>query len=1105
MSNELLDVPSAQADQALGAALRRRFAPRRPEGALAMLEAWADSPTERNKRLPVVLGALSAAAENLVKGTLTLPKRSFDAGAYSALTRETKPLAEVGFEGALQTLGMNLPFRTPGSIGAFGSGPSYGSQVMGKIKELKDLGIPTSDVYATFISEIKAAPKGAKTPPLQDVIASATEKLKAQHSDKFPQSAPVKNSADFVAKELATIEEALGLPPSNMGQKTAPANAGPPVGTSTGNGVVWANPDGTFTWESANGASKTVGTKAEAEALAKQFAANAGPAKPWWESKDPAQLAKEIGAAPEGEWSAKFDSLPKELQDKVLWEDWGNSKANKFSTKNLGQGAVPPEATSGKKWSPNFEESFEPMEAGFTTVWNDGMNVGEIFKTTGDKWSVEVAGLPVKVFPSKAAAFNYAANTAPKGHTAPHELGALVGEAPEKGLSAMFPQSVTKFAGWGGFTPKETAEAIKPLLENPSGASTVKAMLGNWPQEALAALSKHDPVFNQFVSGKGVAEWIQAGHPDNFIVQAHGKKLGEATKGTNGYMVNMLEGPDYGATLKFANKADAKAYLNGVAQKLGKDTQAASLNTPVKAGGGVWWNGLTPAEIGQNIINSQKSNGAYGADALNQFSAFAPHDLFTQVMDFAKGGKFSVESLGGMIAQGIKQQKYFGSADAISSLAKSTGVPESTLKFIWNEYKTAWPKTSSPGSAGAASAPASSSVASALQHINDKYYNSVPAELGPFPERTVLPEVEREAARIAGSYTTPGYHGTHTSATDVEKAKGLTAPHKIFASSDPKLAEMYALGTDKYGKMPGHLMQGSRIAPLWFDTRGYGMVDASGGHISDWYQKGKSAGQKAGGKGFIIKNVIDEPSLTRTSPPADVIVAIDPTTRKSAFASHFDPKSKDIMRNLLLGGSTGALALAGNALTGDEASAAPLKLFKASPHPYEKFVPERRAEGVGKNEFGVGEYAAENLAVGQHYFDKFARERGKAVKYELEVDISPDHVIDFGKPFSTQPKPVQEALERLGIKDLDARSRKAVLNLGRHGEYFLTAEESKKLGELGIAGVRYLDKHSREKGSGTHNYVLFKEPEVRKLIQKYGLPALLTGLGWESIPEAEKM
>ena len=126
MSNELLDVPSAQADQALGAALRRRFAPRRPEGALAMLEAWADSPTERNKRLPVVLGALSAAAENLVKGTLTLPKRSFDAGAYSALTRETKPLAEVGFEGALQTLGMNLPFRTPGSIGAFGSGPSYG-------------------------------------------------------------------------------------------------------------------------------------------------------------------------------------------------------------------------------------------------------------------------------------------------------------------------------------------------------------------------------------------------------------------------------------------------------------------------------------------------------------------------------------------------------------------------------------------------------------------------------------------------------------------------------------------------------------------------------------------------------------------------------------------------------------------------------------------------------------------------------------------------------------------------------------------------------------------------------------------------------------------
>ena len=118
-----------------------------------------------------------------------------------------------------------------------------------------------------------------------------------------------------------------------------------------------------------------------------------------------------------------------------------------------------------------------------------------------------------------------------------------------------------------------------------------------------------------------------------------------------------------------------------------------------------------------------------------------------------------------------------------------------------------------------------------------------------------------------------------------------------------------------------------------------------------------------------------------------------------------------------------------------------------------------------------------------------------------KVDIPESHeLLDYDKPLSKQPKQVKAALAK--IKDLLPENALADLgedwntlfgndNTGQNLYDTLSSvvggdkEASLLLNEAGVPGLRYLDGMSRDKGEGSHNYVIFDDAAVDMLKTYY--------------------
>lgn len=96
--------------------------------------------------------------------------------------------------------------------------------------------------------------------------------------------------------------------------------------------------------------------------------------------------------------------------------------------------------------------------------------------------------------------------------------------------------------------------------------------------------------------------------------------------------------------------------------------------------------------------------------------------------------------------------------------------------------------------------------------------------------------------------------------------------------------------------------------------------------------------------------------------------------------------------------------------------------------------------------------------------------------YGVEIKPKDEDFLNWDKPINEQSPHVQSALEGLGYfgegRSIKEGYRKLAADLG--GPEMASA----KLQEVGVPGIRYLDGNSRDKGQGSHNYVIFDDKNV---------------------------
>lgn len=188
---------------------------------------------------------------------------------------------------------------------------------------------------------------------------------------------------------------------------------------------------------------------------------------------------------------------------------------------------------------------------------------------------------------------------------------------------------------------------------------------------------------------------------------------------------------------------------------------------------------------------------------------------------------------------------------------------------------------------------------------------SIPAKPPWLDQSAVLPEAEREAARLAGDYTTPSMRGIR-----VERGRDVETKYvwdAMFSTSDPKLADMYSSWISKHpGEQPAQYAyhEGATAMPLWLNTKNYHVADAQGEIWSRFNYKAIAEAKAQGKPGVVIHNVWDEPNSTQAlGEPKTIYITFSEgqQTVKSKFAAMFDPKSKDISK-VLAGATAGGAA-----------------------------------------------------------------------------------------------------------------------------------------------------------------------------------------------------
>jgi hypothetical protein len=217
-------------------------------------------------------------------------------------------------------------------------------------------------------------------------------------------------------------------------------------------------------------------------------------------------------------------------------------------------------------------------------------------------------------------------------------------------------------------------------------------------------------------------------------------------------------------------------------------------------------------------------------------------------------------------------------------------------------------------------------------------------------------------------------------------------------------------------------------------------------------------------------------------------------------------------------------------------------VFHGTPHNFDEFDSTKIGSGEGTQAFGHGLYFAENPATAGTYKSRltamhpdiesamadiasagskqravvalnkvadnsadpaermFLRRKVQLIKSGaadprgklMHVDIPDEHIatmIDHDAPVGDQPPTVKMALEKAGVLGSDDPRMKtggdayAKLAYGLGGGQLDEKAASAYLSENGVAGIRFLDRGSRDSGEGTRNIVLF-DAKHAKIVKK---------------------
>jgi hypothetical protein len=149
--------------------------------------------------------------------------------------------------------------------------------------------------------------------------------------------------------------------------------------------------------------------------------------------------------------------------------------------------------------------------------------------------------------------------------------------------------------------------------------------------------------------------------------------------------------------------------------------------------------------------------------------------------------------------------------------------------------------------------------------------------------------------------------------------------------------------------------------------------------------------------------------------------------------------------------------------------------------------------------YASSDYDASMRSKANKIADEMERFGGKGHLYHVDIpDEAVGKMMDWDKPLAQQPANVKAALAKLAAGDdpdlqalfadgvdwehlglLSDRTPAGGIYKTLATKYGSEAALSRKLNELGVTGIRYLDQGSRDAGEGTRNFVLFDDKLVK--------------------------
>ena len=183
-----------------------------------------------------------------------------------------------------------------------------------------------------------------------------------------------------------------------------------------------------------------------------------------------------------------------------------------------------------------------------------------------------------------------------------------------------------------------------------------------------------------------------------------------------------------------------------------------------------------------------------------------------------------------------------------------------------------------------------------------------------------------------------------------------------------------------------------------------------------------------------------------------------------------------------------------------------IKAYHGSPHDFDKFSTENIGTGEGAQAYGHGLYFAEREGTAEAYKTSG---KTKGSMYEVNINASPEELLDFDLPIKNQPKNVQSAvyksIETVPQSTLDnyfGGAKQNIISGDMTGRDFITNMEKAtgnidggeyELAKRGIKGIKYADAQTRFSPKGrTNNFVIFDDKTI-EIARKYGVSMPVAG------------